>query len=180
MDEKNNRKENLKELFSWVRVIVIAVAVAVLLNCFIIINSVVPTGSMESTIKTGSRMFGFRLAYVTKEPERGDVVIFKYPDDEKQVFVKRVIGLPGETVEIIEGVTYINGQALEEDYLNETPVKENFGPYNVPEDSYFVMGDNRNRSRDARYWDNTYVNRKKILAKAVLCYWPFNRFGLIK
>ena len=169
-----------KELLSWITVIVIAVAVALLFNCFVIINSVVPSSSMESTIKTGSRMFGFRLAYLFNEPERGDIIIFRYPDNEKQTFVKRVIGCPGDTVEVKAGVTYVNGEALDEPYLNEPPIEDDFGPYMVPEDSYFVMGDNRNHSNDARYWKTTYVSKDKILAKAVLCYWPFSDFGILK
>ena len=178
--KKSKLSPGMKELLSWVRVLVIAVAVALILNCFIIINSVVPSGSMESTIMSGSRMFGFRLAYMFDGPQQGDIVIFRYPDDESQTFVKRVIGTPGDTVEIKAGVTYVNGEILDEPYLNETPSALDFGPYVVPEDSYFVMGDNRNHSNDARYWTNTYVTRKQILAKAIICYWPLSDFGLLK
>ena len=169
-----------REFISWIKVIVIAVAVALILNCFVIINSVVPSSSMESTIMTGSRMFGFRLAYIFNGPSQGDIIIFRYPDDEKQTFVKRVIGTPGDTVEIIDGVTYVNGEILEEPYLNEEPAKLSFGPYTVPENSYFVMGDNRNHSNDARYWTNTYVTKSEILARAVICYWPLSDFGILK
>ena len=175
-----------KELLSWLKIILIAVAAAVIINCFIIINSVVPSGSMESTIHVGSRMFGFRLAYLFNGPSQGDIIIFKYPVDESKIFVKRVIGVPGDTVEIRDGVTYVNGTELDEPYLNETPYAQDFGPYYVPEDSYFVLGDNRNHSNDARYWTDSkgnavnYVTRKEILAKAVICYWPFSSFGLLK
>lgn len=182
-EEKDIEKEGRsakKEFFSWIRVIVIAVAVALILNCFVIINSVVPSSSMESTIMTGSRMFGFRLAYMFDSPKQGDIIIFKFPDNEKQTFVKRVIGCPGDVVEIKGGVTYVNGEVLEEPYLNEEPLQLDFGPYNVPEGYYFVMGDNRNHSNDARYWTNTYVSKKKILAKAVICYWPLSDFGILK
>lgn len=180
-DEESTEKTSArKELFSWLKVIIIAVAVALIINCFIIINSVVPSSSMETTIMTGSRMFGFRLAYLFNGPEQGDVIIFRYPDDETQTFVKRVIGVSGDVVEIKQGVTYVNGEILDEPYLKETPDSEDFGPYEVPENCYFVMGDNRNHSNDARYWDNTYVSRKQILAKAVICYWPFSEFGTIK
>lgn len=178
--KNGEKKTGRSELFSWLMVIAIAVAAALILNCFVIINSVVPSSSMESTIMTDSRMFGFRLAYLFNGPERGDIIIFRYPDNEKQTFVKRVIGCPGDTVEIIGGVTYVNGEALDEPYLNETPKELDFGPYIVPEDSYFVMGDNRNHSNDARYWKKTYVTKKQILAKAILCYWPSDRFGLLK
>ena len=185
---KNGEKNTgSRELISWLMVIAIAVAVALILNCFVIINSVVPSGSMETTIMTGSRMFGFRLAYLVNGPERGDIIIFRYPDNEDQTFVKRVIGCPGDTVEIIEGVTYINGEVLDEPYLffpkekdEESNKKVNFGPISVPEDSYFVMGDNRSNSNDARVWHNKFVTRKQVLAKAVFCYWPLSDFGILK
>ena len=91
-----------------------------------------------------------------------------------------MIGLPGDKVEIKGGVTYVNGEPLQEDYLKETPLVKDFGPYDVPEDCYFVLGDNRNNSRDSRYWTNTFVPRNSILGKAVLVYWPFSEFGGIK
>ena len=178
--KKGKLSPGMKEFLSWVSVVAIALAVALLLNCFVIINSVVPSSSMETTIMTGSRMFGFRLAYLFNGPEQGDIIIFRYPDDESQTFVKRVIGVPGDTVEIKAGVTYVNGEVLDEPYLNETPLAADFGPYVVPEDCYFVMGDNRNHSRDARYWTNTYVRKDQILAKAVICYWPLSDFGILK
>ena len=175
------KKERVKnEILEWVKVIAIAVAVAMIINFVILINCVVPSGSMEPTISTKSRMFGFRLAYIFNEPERGDVIIFKYPDDESQLFVKRIIGLPGDTVEIKAGVTYVNGEVLSEPYLAERPYEQDFGPYNVPEDSFFVMGDNRNHSNDARYWNNTYVKKSAIKGKAFLAYWPLDDFGIIE
>ena len=91
-----------------------------------------------------------------------------------------MIGTPGDTVEIIHGVTYVNGEVLEEPYLKETPKDKNFGPYEVPEDCYFVMGDNRNNSNDARFWKNTYVKRDAVLGKALFCYWPPSRIGVLK
>jgi len=143
----------------------------------------VPTGSMENTIMPGDRLIGNRLAYIKDGPERGDVVVFKYPDDEKETYVKRVIGLPGETVEIRDAKIYINGseEPLEEDYLKEDWIVAT-GPYTfeVPEGHYLVMGDNRNDSWDARYWTNTYVARDKILGKAVFTYWPIRDFGKLK
>lgn len=122
---------------------------------------------------TGDRIFGNRLDYLFDDPERFDIVIFKYPDDESQRFIKRVIGLPGETVEIREGKVYINGSdtPLDDSFTPETPVG-NFGPYTVPEGCYFMLGDNRNNSRDSRMWDNPYVKKEKILGKAVLRYFP--------
>lgn len=182
IDEKGQKKEKgkMNPVLEWVLIIVIAVAAALFINNVIIINSYVPSGSMESTIMTGSRMFGLRVTYWFSDPQRGDIIVFKYPDDPSQDFVKRVIGLPGDTVEIKQGVTYVNGEVLDEPYLNETPAKLDFGPYEVPEGCYFVMGDNRNNSNDSRKWKNTYVPRDYILGKAMFCYWPFNRIGVLK
>lgn len=168
----------LREMGSWALIIVIALAAAILMNSFIIVNAQVTSGSMQNTIMKGDRVIGLRTVYWIHEPERGDIVFFKYPDDERQIFVKRVIGLPGETVEIIDGVTYVNGEVIPENYLAETPKMLDFGPYVVPEGSYFVMGDNRNGSNDARYWTNKFVAKNKILGKAYWIYYP--RFESVK
>ena len=163
------KKASIKaEVFSWVKVIVSAIIIALLVDFFIIAIAVVPTGSMDTTIPAGSRIMGLRLF---KEPERGDIVIFKYPDDESVDYLKRIIGLPGETVEIISGKVYINGELLDEPYLSEEPTGD-FGPYQVPEDSYFMLGDNRALSKDSRNWHNTYVKKDKIIAKAFGMSWP--------
>ena len=159
------------EIFSWIKVIISAIIIALFVDFVIIANAVVPTGSMESTIPAGSRIMGLRLYSNFTDPERGDIVIFKYPDDEKVDYLKRIIGLPGETVEIISGKVYIDGELLDEPYLDEEPTGD-FGPYQVPEDSYFMLGDNRAVSKDSRYWTNTYVRRDKIIAKAFFMYWP--------
>ena len=126
---------------------------------------------------TGDRIFGNRLAYVLGEPERFDIVIFKYPDDESQLFIKRIIGLPGETVEIIDGKVYIDGSdtPLDDSFTLETPTG-NYGPYTVPEGCYFMLGDNRNNSKDSRFWQNTFVEEDKILGKAVVKYFPGIKF----
>lgn len=173
-DKKEEKNSVGKEILSWIEVFVIAAAIAFVINRFLIANSVVPTGSMEPNIMSGSRVFGSRLTYLTSDPERGDVVIFHWPDNEKVYFVKRVIGLPGETVDIIQGQVYINGEPLDEPYLAE-PMDPNEEPmhFEVPEGAYFMMGDNRNYSADARYWKNTFVYKNKIIAKVGLKYWPF-------
>ena len=105
-------------------------------------------------------------------------MIFKFPDDESKLYIKRVIGLPGDTVVIVDGKVYINGSSepLDDSFCPEEPLG-NFGPYSVPEGSYFMLGDNRNYSADSRFWQNTFVKREKILGKAVLRYWPLSEFG---
>lgn len=160
-----------KEIFSWVKLIIAALALSFVLNNYIIAKAEIPTGSMENTVMTGDRIIALRVAYLFQGPKRGDIVVFKYPDDETQNYLKRVIGLPGETVEIIDGEVFIDSELLTEDYLKEIPVGS-YGPFEVPEQSYFMLGDNRNMSEDARYWENTYVEEKKIIGKAVLKYSP--------
>ena len=166
------KKTSMKaEIISWIKVILSAVVIALIVDCFIVANAVVPTGSMETTIPAGSRIMGLRLYYRFADPERGDIVIFKYPDDVSVDYLKRIIGLPGETVEIISGKVYIDGELLDEPYLSEEPTGD-FGPYEVPEGCYFMLGDNREVSRDSRYWENTYVARDKIIARAFFMYYP--------
>lgn len=188
-EEKTEKKTEgqaglvIREVFSWLASFAFAFLIALLIKNFVIINADVPTGSMENTIMPGDRLIGNRLAYLKEGPKRGDVVIFHYPDDEEDLYVKRVIGLPGETVVIEDAKVYIDGneEPLAEDYLKEEWVAAT-GPYTflVPEDSYLVMGDNRNDSWDARFWSNTYVARKKILGKASVIYWPFKDFGKLE
>ena len=153
--------------------VVISFAVIAVVTHTLIRPFVVPSESMEPTVMTGDRVFGNRLAYLFGDPQRFDIVIFRYPDDESQLFIKRIIGLPGETVEIIDGKVYIDGSEtpLDDSFTPETPTG-NYGPYTVPENCYFMLGDNRNNSKDSRFWQNTYVERDKILGKAVLKYFP--------
>lgn len=163
-----------KEVWEWIKIILSAAAIAFVLNTFIIANSEVPSGSMENTIMTGDRVIGSRLSYKFSDPERGDIAIFRFPDNEKIYYVKRIIGLPGETVDIVGGKVYIDGSdtPLDEPYLREEMIPEEPMRFEVPEDSYFMMGDNRNYSLDARRWDNTYVKREKIIAKVLFRYFP--------
>lgn len=180
--KSSKRKNSLgRELLEDVVLVIVVLAVVFFLKNYVLINAVIPSGSMENTIMTGDRVFGNRLAYQFGEPERGDIVIFKYPDNEEELYIKRVIGLPGDKVEIRDGLVYLNDSAkpLEEPYLKETPVGD-YGPYQVPEDGYFMLGDNRNWSKDSRFWENTYVTREEVLAKAVFRYYPFDEIGTIE
>ena len=173
---RRKKQENnaLRELLSWVQIIVVAAVIAFILNNFLIANSRVPTGSMENTIMAGDRVIGSRLSYRFGEPQRGDVIIFRWPDDEKVLFVKRIIGMPGDKVTVRDGKVYLNDSEtpLEESYIKEPMVAESPKSFTVPEGAYFCMGDNRNESMDARYWKNPYVYKNKILAKVLFRYWP--------
>ena len=181
-DDREDEPSALGELVSWIMYFAVAIIIALFLKTFVIINATVPTGSMENTIMTNDCIMGFRLAYTISEPKRGDIIIFKYPDDETQKYVKRIIGLPGDNIYIENGEIYINGSVTpyQESYLKEEWVIAN-GPYEfqVPEDSYLVLGDNRNNSLDARYWTNKYVTKDKIIGKALFVYFPFSRLGAI-
>lgn len=172
-----------KELISWIWTIGLTVVLIFILKNYIIINASVPTGSMENTIMPGDNLLGYRLAYLTEEPERGDVIFFYFPDDESQKYVKRIIGLPGESVYIIDGEIYIDDavEPLKEPYLKEEWIV-GVGPYEfqVPEGAYLVLGDNRNSSQDARYWMNSYVTKDKIIGKAIFTYFPINHWGMVE
>jgi signal peptidase I len=166
-------KGTKNEILSWVQTIVFAIIIALVINNFVIVNATVPTGSMENIIMPNDRIVAFRLSYMFKEPQRGDIVVFKFPDNEKLLYVKRVIGIPGDKIEIKNGGVYRNGELLKEDYIKEPMfLAGTWGPYTVPENGYFMMGDNRNYSEDARYWDNTFVYKEKILGKVFFKYFP--------
>ena len=173
MEKKYKGPSIMEELWEYIKMIIFVVMVVFVINNLFLINARIPSESMENTIMTGDRIFGNRLAYLSHDPERFDIVIFKFPDDESQLFIKRVIGLPGETVEILDGKVYIDGSdtPLDDSFTAETPIGD-FGPYVVPEGSYFMLGDNRNCSRDSRYWIHPFVQKDKILGKAVLRYFP--------
>lgn len=183
--EKEDKKVSkaagtIKEVISWCLTFGLAIVLALLLKRYVIINATVPTGSMEHTIDPGDDLIGLRFVYHFSEPQRGDIIIFDFPDNKAEKYVKRIIGLPGERITIRDAKIYINGResSLVEPYLKEEWVRAT-GPYEfeVPQDSYLVLGDNRNDSYDARYWTNTYVTKEDIVGKAYLIYYPFSRLG---
>ena len=189
------------EIISWIQILAAAAVIAFVLTTFIIANSEVPSGSMENTIMTGSRVIGSRLNYLFTDPERGDVVIFVFGwecpacgntiEGEKQeicpycesdvgkrgktiYYVKRIIGIPGDVIDIVDDKVYLNGSdtPLEEPYLAEEMNQGETFHFEVPEGCYFMMGDNRNWSLDARYWKNPYISKDKIIAQVLFEYFP--------
>lgn len=169
-----NKKAIMKNILEWVRAIAAAFVIALLLNNAIIAHAKVISSSMESTIMTNSRVMGSRLSYIIDEPERFDIILFKFPDDETSLpFVKRIIGLPNEKVEIIDGKVYIDDSdaPLDDSFIKED-TRGNYGPFIVPENSYFVLGDNRNDSWDSKNWTNKFVSKDKILGKILVEYFP--------
>lgn len=171
------KKPTLKsELWGFIKMFAVAFIIAYITTTFIVMNAEVPTGSMKDTIMEGDRLIGLRLSYVFSGPERGDVVIFTPPHEDKY-YIKRVIGIPGDVVQIINGSLYVNSVLQEEPYIREPMVAngENM-VFIVPEDCYFMMGDNRNNSSDSRAWTidgipSPYVPRDKIHAKALFKYY---------
>jgi len=162
----------IEETLSWAKFIVIAVFFAVVINQFVIVNASIPTSSMEQSIMTNDRIVALRLSYTFTEPERFHIIIFRFPDDESRLYVKRIIGLPGETVNIRDGLVFINDSEvpLRDDFVNGH-VFGNYGPFVVPENSFFMLGDNRGNSEDSRAWDNPFVNKDGILGRAIFKYW---------
>jgi signal peptidase I len=161
------------EIVGWLKTILAAIVIAFTINNVIIVNAQVPTGSMENIIMPKDHIVAFRLSYMFEQPQHGDIIVFKFPDNEKEWYVKRIIGVPGDQIEIKEGQVYRNGERLVEDYIKEPmEVEHSSQKYTVPSNGYFVLGDNRNGSVDARYWHNTFVYKEKILGKVFLKYFP--------
>lgn len=155
----------------------VSIILYLLLTRFVFLNIHVPTPSMYPTIKENDRIFVSRI-YKPENLKRGDIVVFYFKEKDERL-VKRLIGLPGDKVEIkSDGSVYVNDEKLDEPY-----VKNPGGPggtYDVPKESYFFLGDNRNNSLDSRLWNNPYISSSDILGKAQFVYFPFNRFGRLK
>lgn len=176
----------------YVEAILIALVLAVFIRTFVVQAFKIPSGSMIPTLLVGDHILVSKFVYgiknpftgtvivPIKEPVRNDVIVFKYPLNRSQDFIKRVIGLPGDTVEIINKKVFINGKALADDkgefkensVLSEGP-RDNFGPVTVPPHSLFVMGDNRDNSHDSRFW--RFVDYSDIRGKAFVMYWSWDR-----
>lgn len=180
--DKNRVKSELRE---WLEAIVIALVMALVIRTFVVQAFKIPSLSMYPTLKIGDRLFVNKFLYRFREPQRWDIIVFKYPEDPTKDFIKRLIGLPGETVEIRDGSIYVNG-------IKETPpadlannVYYNSEPYGainqkivVPPDHFYVLGDNSMNSRDSRAWG--FVSRKELLGKAFVRWWPPHRIGMLQ
>ena len=186
------RKSTVREYFE---AIVTAVILALFVRTWVVQAFKIPTGSMENNLLIGDHLlvnkFVFgptatgldRAILPVRDVHRGDIVVFKYPDEPERDFIKRVIGLPGDTVELRAKKIYVNGQPLDEPYVHylspasmgaevtSMDVRERYGPVTVPPDQYFVMGDNRDNSQDSRYWG--FLPRGHIKGKALMIYWSY-------
>ena len=195
MADPTFKKSTIREYFES---IVIAVILALFIRTFVVQAFKIPTGSMEENLLIGDHLLvnkfvfaptanAFERALLPVTPiKRGDVIVFKYPEEPDRDFIKRVIGLPGETIEVREKKVYVNGQPLDEPYAHyllpvSTPseyhevtsfdVRERYGPVTVPGEHYFVMGDNRDNSQDSRYWG--FLPRGYVKGKALIIYWSY-------
>ena len=167
------KSELLTEALGWAKTIVFAVVLALVINNFIIVNASVPTGSMMDTIQVNDRIIAFRLAYLFSNPQRFDIIVFRCPDDGVTLYVKRIVGLPGDLVNIINGNVYINNadRPLRDDFVRGEHLR-NYGPFEVPEGKFFVLGDNRSNSIDSRHWTNQFVAQDTILGRVIFRYFP--------
>lgn len=167
------------EIFSWIKSFVIAFVLFIFVFSVLLVNAKVPSSSMEPTLMTNTRLIANRLAYsFGNEVEYNDIIIFPAPDQKDILYIKRVIGKSGDIIQIIDGITYRNGDPIEEPYVNTQT--GNYGPYVVPNGKIFVMGDNRNHSYDARFWENKYVDTNDIIGKAIFTYAPLKEIKLLK
>ncbi|NMA02657.1 MAG: signal peptidase I [Clostridia bacterium] len=158
--------------------LIIALILALIIRTFFFQFFYIPSRSMESTLLINDRIIVTKFSYWFNEPQRGDVVVFKYPLNPSTLYVKRVIALPGENIKLKDSKLYINDTLVSEPYLPDDLKFEDFGPVEVPEGEYFMMGDNRNNSSDSRTWG--FVKKDLILGKSQVIYWPFDRLGRIE
>ena len=172
----------LRELLGWLVVIIIAVGASYLVITFVGQRTQVSGQSMETTLSDGDQLIVDKISYRFRDPKRYDIVVFPYKYEKNTYYIKRIIGMPGETVQIVDGLVYINGQPLNEHYGNE--IIENPGiaeePITLGADEYFVMGDNRNNSQDSRNTNVGLIHRDELLGRAWVRIWPLSDFGVIK
>lgn len=177
-----------KVLRDYAEALIIALVLAFFIRSFVVQAFKIPSGSMLETLQIGDQLLVNKFIYGVKlpftdvtllpisDPKHGDIIVFRYPRDESKDYIKRVIGTPGDTLEMRDNVVYRNGERLDEPYLAGLPPKNfppthNFGPITLPEGKYFCMGDNRENSSDSRYWG--FVDRSQIIGKAWRIYWSW-------
>ncbi len=175
-------KNIVKELSAWLIYILVIIVISYLVITFVGQRTQVSGSSMETTLSDGDQLIVDKISYRFRDPNRYDIVVFPYQYEKNTYYIKRIIGLPGETVQIVDGYVYIDGQKLDEHYGNE--VMENPGlaadPVVLGDDEYFVLGDNRNNSQDSRAANVGVIHRDDLLGRAWIRIWPFNKFGVIK
>ncbi len=179
-------KEKTKRLIQeYIESLLIAAVLALIIRSFIITPFKIPTGSMEPTLLPGDKIFVNRFIYRMHEPQRGDVIVFRYPEDPRRDFIKRLVALPGENIEIADGKVVIDGKMIDTPGPFQNIYYYNRGIYGaantqitVPRDCYFVLGDNSSSSRDSRYWG--FIPKKLLVGKAIVIWWPPRRIERIQ
>jgi len=172
-------KGDIKE---FIQSLVIAGVLAFLIITFVAQSFVVEGSSMQQTLDNGERLIANKLIYRFRDPQRGEIVVFTPQGASDQRYIKRIIGLPGDTVYIRNGQVYVNGEPLEEDYIKED-MRDigDSGPFEIPEGEYFVLGDNRNHSADSRFPGLVgYVDRDSIHGKAFWVFWPLGEMRVLE
>lgn len=173
---EGDRKKGKSLLSDWIIPIISAIVLALLINKFLVFNVYVPTESMVPTINKNDRFFVSRI-YNTENLKRGEIVVF-YSNEKQETLIKRLVGLPGDKIEIVNGEVAVNGANINEEYVKN---KDNYyGSFEVPEGKYFFLGDNRPVSDDSRKWVNHYIDGKDIMGKAQVRIYPFTEFGSVK
>ena len=162
-----------EEAKDWIVSIVIAVALALFIRQFIVELYVVDGPSMRPTLLSEERLVVNKFVYRVRNPERGEIIVFKYPRDTSRDFIKRVIAVPGDTIKIEDGRVYVNRELKDEPYILEKTLSD-YPEATVPEGHIFVMGDNRNNSEDSRFADVGFVPYEMVKGKAVLVFWPLD------
>jgi signal peptidase I len=177
--EQTKEFKPVLELRSWFRDIFFAFAIAIFIVVFVVQPVKVEGTSMQPRLVDQERIFVNRFIYRFQNIRRGDVIVFWYPKDRSKSFIKRVLGIPGDEVEIRNGSVYVNGARISEPYLKrEFQDYKSFGKAIVPAGQYFVLGDHRNSSNDSRSWG--FVAQNLIYGKAVFSYWPFSHVGVVE
>ena len=174
---KKRGKMIFDKVKEWMLCIVIAIIIAVVINKFVIYKVKIPTKSMEPTISIGDQLLVKRI-YNYDKIKRGDILVF-YSRENESNYIKRVVGLPGDKVEIKNGVVYVNEELQIENYVSDLDVNDS-AIYEVPQGSYFFLGDNRPNSDDSTEWDNPFVDKKDISAKAFIKIYPFSQIGFLE
>ena len=174
-------REIIKELAGWLLYIVLIIALTWIVVTFVGQRTEVSGSSMETTLSDKDQLIVDKMTYRFRDPKRYDIVVFPYQYQDNTYYIKRIIGLPGETVQILSGMVYIDGMRLDEHYGNE--IMENPGiaeePLTLGEDEYFVLGDNRNNSSDSRASDVGLIHRKDLIGRAWIRVWPLSQIGVI-
>ena len=179
------KQKTKKIIREYAESLLIAAVLALIIRTFIVTPFKIPTGSMEPTLMPGDKIFVSRFIYRFSRPQRGDVVVFRYPENPRRDFIKRLVAFGGETLEISAGKLKIDGQLIDQPEIFQNIFYQNQGAYGapgakitVPPDAYFVLGDNSSSSRDSRYWG--FVPKKLLLGKAFVIWWPPRRIGKIR